>query len=159
MYFRWKKYLDYDRFLDPNILGAARLVHSDLRIYQISFFLLDINATWHFKLIWRWSVIPEAVSSVKEWTNCKAIHLRKIFGFNSSLHLKLYCHNVGRWINIFIACNLYNMNVTFEDGAISSWLIWLISLLVVILFRYYRPPASDVLYGFTGLFTGRIYLL
>ena len=42
MYFKSKKELNYDRFVDPNILGAARLVHSDLRIYRISFFLLDI---------------------------------------------------------------------------------------------------------------------
>ena len=33
----------FDRFVDLNILGAARLVHSDLRIYRISFFLLDLN--------------------------------------------------------------------------------------------------------------------
>ena len=31
----------YNRFLDLNILGAARLVHSDLRINRISFFLFD----------------------------------------------------------------------------------------------------------------------
>ena len=42
VYFKSKKELNYDRFVDPNILGAARLVHSDLRIYRISFFLLDI---------------------------------------------------------------------------------------------------------------------
>ena len=40
-YFRSKKELNYNRFVDPNILGALHLVHSDLRIYQISFFLLD----------------------------------------------------------------------------------------------------------------------
>ena len=39
--FKSKKDLNYDRFVDPNILGAARLVYSDLRIYRISFFLLD----------------------------------------------------------------------------------------------------------------------
>ena len=43
MYFKWKKELNYNRFVDPNILGAARLVHSDLRIYRISFFLLDLK--------------------------------------------------------------------------------------------------------------------
>ena len=42
VYFKSKKELNYDRFVDLNILGAARLVHSDLRIYRISFFLLDI---------------------------------------------------------------------------------------------------------------------
>ena len=41
-YFKSKKKLNYDRFVDLNILGASRLVHSDLRIYRISFFLLDI---------------------------------------------------------------------------------------------------------------------
>ena len=41
VYFKSKKELNYDRFVDPNIFGAARLVHSDLRIYRISFFLLD----------------------------------------------------------------------------------------------------------------------
>ena len=43
VYFKSKKELNYDRFVDLNILGAARLVHSDLRIYWISFFLLDVN--------------------------------------------------------------------------------------------------------------------
>ena len=42
VYFKWKKELNYDRFVDLNILGASRLVHSDLRIYRISFFLLDL---------------------------------------------------------------------------------------------------------------------
>ena len=42
VYFKSKKELNYNRFVDPNILGASRLVHSDLRIYRISFFLLDI---------------------------------------------------------------------------------------------------------------------
>ena len=32
--------LYYGRFVDPIVLGAARHVHSDLRIYRISFFLL-----------------------------------------------------------------------------------------------------------------------
>ena len=41
VYFNSKKELNYNRFVDLNILGASRLVHSDLRIYQISFFLLD----------------------------------------------------------------------------------------------------------------------
>ena len=41
VYFKSKKELNYNRFVDPNILGASRLVHSDLRIYRISFFLLD----------------------------------------------------------------------------------------------------------------------
>ena len=45
MHFKSKKELNYDKFVDLNILGAARLVHSDLRIYQISFFLLDILYT------------------------------------------------------------------------------------------------------------------
>ena len=43
VYFKSKKELNSDRFVDPNILGAARLVHSDLRIYRISIFLLDIK--------------------------------------------------------------------------------------------------------------------
>ena len=29
VYFKSKKELNYDRFVDPNLLGAARLVHSD----------------------------------------------------------------------------------------------------------------------------------
>ena len=37
MYFKSKKELNDDRFVDPNILGAARLVHSDLS----NFVLLD----------------------------------------------------------------------------------------------------------------------
>ena len=41
MYFKSKKELNYGRFVDPNIRGAVCLVHSDLRIYRISFFLLD----------------------------------------------------------------------------------------------------------------------
>ena len=43
VYFKSKKELNYNSFVDPNILGASRLVHSDLRIYRISFFLLDIT--------------------------------------------------------------------------------------------------------------------
>ena len=35
----------YDRFVDLNILGAVCLVYSDLRIYRISFFLLDLIFT------------------------------------------------------------------------------------------------------------------
>ena len=35
--------LNYDRFADPNILGATRLVHSDLRIYPIAFIRLEIT--------------------------------------------------------------------------------------------------------------------
>ena len=42
VYFKSEKELNYNRFVDLNILGASRLVHSDLRIYQISFFLFDI---------------------------------------------------------------------------------------------------------------------
>ena len=42
VYFMSKKELDYDRFADLNMLGAVRLVHSDLRVYLISFFLQDI---------------------------------------------------------------------------------------------------------------------
>ena len=41
MYFKSRKELDYNRFVDPNLLGVSRLVHSDLRIYRISFLLLD----------------------------------------------------------------------------------------------------------------------
>ena len=47
VYFKSKKKLNYDRFVDPNILGAARHVHSHLRIYRISFFLVDLR---QFKL-------------------------------------------------------------------------------------------------------------
>ena len=47
MYFKSKKELNYDIFVDPIILGAARLVHSDLRIYRISFFLLDRICLWN----------------------------------------------------------------------------------------------------------------
>ena len=43
VYFKSKKELNCDKFVDPNILGAARLVHSDPRIYRISFFLLDLK--------------------------------------------------------------------------------------------------------------------
>ena len=39
VYFMSKKELNYDRFVDPNILGAPRFVHLDLRMYRISFFL------------------------------------------------------------------------------------------------------------------------
>ena len=42
VYFKSKKKLNYDRVVDPNILRAASLVHSDLRIYRISFFLIDL---------------------------------------------------------------------------------------------------------------------
>ena len=50
VYFKSKKELNYDRFVDQNVLGASRLVHSDLRIYRISFFLLDIFIFLHLKL-------------------------------------------------------------------------------------------------------------
>ena len=33
--------LNVDSNVDPNVLGASRLVHSDLRIYQMLFFFLD----------------------------------------------------------------------------------------------------------------------
>ena len=36
MYYESKNELNCNRFVDPNILGASRLVHSDLRIYRIS---------------------------------------------------------------------------------------------------------------------------
>ena len=42
VYFNSKKGLNCYRFVDLNIIGAQRLVHSYLRIYRISFFLLDI---------------------------------------------------------------------------------------------------------------------
>ena len=41
--FKSKKELNYDKFVDLNVLGAARHIHSDLRIYRVSFFLLDRN--------------------------------------------------------------------------------------------------------------------
>ena len=43
VYFESKKELNDDRFVDSNILGAARLVHSDLRIYRISFSLTRVK--------------------------------------------------------------------------------------------------------------------
>ena len=43
VYFKTKKELNYNRFVDPNILGASRLVHLDRRIYRMSYFLLDIS--------------------------------------------------------------------------------------------------------------------
>ena len=46
MYFKSKKELNYNRLVDPNILGASHLVHSHLRIYRMSFFLLDIYIPW-----------------------------------------------------------------------------------------------------------------
>ena len=48
VYFKSKKELNYDRFVDLNILGAARFVHLDLRIYRISFFLLDLDPIFCF---------------------------------------------------------------------------------------------------------------
>ena len=48
-YIKSCKELNYGRFVDPNILGAARLVHSDLRIYRISSFLLDLIDIVDFK--------------------------------------------------------------------------------------------------------------
>ena len=42
MYIKSKIELNYNRFVVPNLLGAARLVHSDLGIYWMSFFLLDV---------------------------------------------------------------------------------------------------------------------
>ena len=39
VYFKSKKELNYDRFVDQNVLDALLLVHSDLRIYLISFSL------------------------------------------------------------------------------------------------------------------------
>ena len=44
VYFKLKKELNYDRLVDLELLGAARLVHSDLLIYRILFFLLDETA-------------------------------------------------------------------------------------------------------------------
>ena len=38
------------RFVDPNIIGASRLVHSDLRIYRISLFLLDRTIFLHLEI-------------------------------------------------------------------------------------------------------------
>ena len=49
VYFMSKKELNYNKFIDPNILGARRLVHSDLRIYRISFFLLDLKCKHNTK--------------------------------------------------------------------------------------------------------------
>ena len=48
VYFKSKKELNYDRFVDLNILGAARLVHSDLQIYWISLWL---NHVYQVKLL------------------------------------------------------------------------------------------------------------
>ena len=43
LYFKSQNELNYDIFVDPNILGASRLIHSDLENYGVSFFRLDIN--------------------------------------------------------------------------------------------------------------------
>ena len=43
VHFKAKKELNCNRFVDPNVLDASRLVHSDLRIYRISFFLFDLE--------------------------------------------------------------------------------------------------------------------
>ena len=43
VYFKSAKELNYNRFVDLNIFGAARHVHSDLRIYRVSFFLHNIH--------------------------------------------------------------------------------------------------------------------
>ena len=41
VYFNSTKEVNYNRFVDPNVLGDSRLVYSDLQIYRISFFVLD----------------------------------------------------------------------------------------------------------------------
>ena len=49
VYFKSKKELNCNRFVDPNILGAVHHLHSDLRIYRILFFLLDLKAKVGFE--------------------------------------------------------------------------------------------------------------
>ena len=63
MYFKSKKELNYDRFVDLNILGAARLVHSDLQIYRILFFLLVIMLIFHDWTQWE-LLLPTLILSV-----------------------------------------------------------------------------------------------
>ena len=46
VYFKSQKELNYNIFVNPNILGPVRLVHSNLRTYQISFFLLYLFCSW-----------------------------------------------------------------------------------------------------------------
>ena len=43
VYFKSEGKTQFDRFVDLNILGALCLVHSDLRISHLLFFLLDLN--------------------------------------------------------------------------------------------------------------------
>ena len=71
MCFKSEKELNYDRFVDPNILGAARLVHSDLRIYRISLFLHGkavgyVRITNLHKIhLWRQSIVKTVDSDVQ----------------------------------------------------------------------------------------------
>ena len=70
VYYKSKKELNYDRFVDLNILVAARLLHSDIRMYRISFFLLDIhNFSNTFPGdLWRWIILVTS-------SNCACLSL------------------------------------------------------------------------------------
>ena len=58
VYLKSKKKLNYDRLGDLNILGAVRLVHSDLRIYRISCFLLDVTDSWEQLALYGTPLLP-----------------------------------------------------------------------------------------------------
>ena len=51
LYFKSKKELNYNRFIDLNMLRAARLVNSDQQIYGISFFPLDLELNYAVPLV------------------------------------------------------------------------------------------------------------
>ena len=56
VYLRSKKF-NYNRFVDPNILRAWALVHSDLRLHRMSFFLLGAIYTGHWTYWWRLPIV------------------------------------------------------------------------------------------------------
>ena len=79
LYFRSKKELNYNRFVDPNILGTSRLVHdvhSDLRIYRISIFLLDKMSDFgdqHLMNMYTSNTVPGGVLPTRSQTNRSSI--------------------------------------------------------------------------------------
>ena len=74
VYFKSKKELNYDRFVDLNILGAAPLVHLDLRIYRISFFLLDrIDMSSDAACVWA------AIRRASEWSHINLFGAGTVF--------------------------------------------------------------------------------
>ena len=86
-----EKTIDYDRFVNPNILGATRLVHSDLRIYRISLFPLDIITRTYemFKIIYLVEKIIINVLDTHYTQNaatctCKKLFLNKLIYFVST---------------------------------------------------------------------------